>query len=68
MKSPNAKTSMELLNLAQQMLRTALEDLKNDEDVRDLNLHGQLAESETAIADIVKALTNLGYGRKSKGK
>lgn len=73
MKSPNAKTSMDLLRTAQQAIRHAWEDLKNDEEVRSTNLrevplHSRLRAAELEIQAIEEALVSLGYKKAGKDK
>jgi hypothetical protein len=55
-KSPNAKTSMKLIKTAIEAVRTAREDLKNDEKVRDLGLSTDLEFVQANLALIEKRL------------
>ena len=67
MKSPNGKISVRLLQTAEQAIRVAYEDLKNDEDVRDCQMSGgtklteELLFLEQQLQAIQKALRALGY-------
>lgn len=61
MKAPNAKTSMQNLKLAKELLKNAYEDLKNDPSVRDEKIHSQLYLLEKQIAVVENDLVELGY-------
>ena len=68
MKSPNAKLSMKLLNTAEQALRNAWEDLKNDPEVRkmlvmknDSSILERMQRLERELKQVQETLKGLGY-------
>lgn len=61
MKSPNAKSSMRNLEAAKQLLRSAMDDLKNDPEVRAQSIHTMIREIEYSVDNCVQSLKQLGY-------
>lgn len=67
-KSPNGNQSLDLINLAKQLITTAMEDLKNDQRLHDNRVVMTLRSDILDLGCVIEKLEELDYKIERKKK